>query len=228
MCESRVNFQTGGEKVPDPPPLLSLLPPLPLLAHACSLSVGHVPTGCSVWPAFWTVTEDLSAWPIGGEIDITENANDQYPGALSSLHTSTSCTIPSTISAETGTVQYTNCSAYATGDPGCRSELSSSSWGSTLNKAGGGTFAMERSLGSTGNGVRVWFWSKGDEPTDLASGSTTVTPDSWGSPGADFDIADECSSDFGPHNVSCCCIDRLFPISNLVTQNLLFLPLDRL
>ncbi|UZJ56678.1 hypothetical protein CBS101457_005998 [Exobasidium rhododendri] len=165
------------------------------------LNVAHVPTGCSVWPAFWTVTDDLDSWPIGGEIDITENANDQFPGALSSLHTSSSCTIPSTISAQTGTVQYTNCSAYTEGNSGCRSELSSSSWGTTLNNAGGGTFAMERSLGTTGNGVRVWFWTKGNEPTDLASGSSSVNPDSWGSPGADFDVASSCNADFGPHNI---------------------------
>ena len=61
---------------------------------------------------------------------------------------------------------------------------------------------MERSMGSTGNGVRVWFWANGKEPSDLASGSQAVDPSSWGTPGADFDVADNCHGDFGPHKVS--------------------------
>lgn len=44
----------------------------------------HVPGGCGVWPAFWTVNTDLP-WPEGTELDIFEYAN-MMPQA-SSLHT---------------------------------------------------------------------------------------------------------------------------------------------
>jgi hypothetical protein len=170
-----------------------------------SLNVAHVPTGCAVWPAFWTVTSDLDNWPVGGEIDIAENANDQYPGALSSLHTDSDCDIASSIPAQTGSVQAQNCSAHADGNPGCRVELPSTnpaSWGAALNAAGGGTYAMERSMGSTGNGVRVWFWANGTEPADLASSSQSVDTSTWGKPGADFDVADSCHSQFGQHKIT--------------------------
>lgn len=176
-----------------------------------SLNFAHVPTGCAVWPAFWTVTEDLTNWPTGGEIDIAENANDQYSGALASLHTASNCLIPATSSLETGSVQYQNCSAYTDGNIGCRVELDGSSsstsssvpsWGSGLNSAGGGIYAMERSLGSTGNGIRVWFWPNGSEPADLQSGSQSVDTSTWGKPGADFDVADGCHGDFGDHKIT--------------------------
>lgn len=170
------------------------------------LNVTHVPTGCATWPAFWTVTEDLDSWPNGGEIDIMENANDQYAGNLASIHTNTSCTIPSTISSESGTVAYTNCSAFAPSNPGCRVEMNGTStptWGSALNKAGGGIIAMERSFGTTGSGVRVWYFpnsSPNSLPSDLKNGSTTVSPDNWGTPSAHFPVA-YCYNDFGPHKI---------------------------
>lgn len=50
------------------------------------LQVSHVPTGCAVWPAFWTVTRNQQAWPAGGEIDIIENVNDQYQYNQGSVH----------------------------------------------------------------------------------------------------------------------------------------------
>jgi len=50
------------------------------------LQVSHVPTGCAVWPAFWTVTKNQDAWPTGGEIDIIENVNDQYQYNLGAAH----------------------------------------------------------------------------------------------------------------------------------------------
>lgn len=151
------------------------------------------------------MTSNLDSYPIGGEIDIAENANDQYPGALSSLHTSSSCTIANKISDQTGTVQFSNCSASTQDNSGCRIELATSSsqpsWGAALNARGGGIYAMERSMGSTGNGVRVWFFANGTEPNDLKAGSQAVDPNSWGRPGAHFDVADNCHADFGPHNV---------------------------
>ncbi|KAJ1599279.1 hypothetical protein NDA14_005963 [Ustilago hordei] len=125
------------------------------------LNVTHVPIGCATWPAFWTATENLDSWPIGGEIDIMENANNEYKANLVSAHTSSSCTTPTSISDATGTVAYTNCSAYAPSNPGCRVEMNGTStptWGTSLNRAGGGIIAMERSFGTTGKGVRVWYF----------------------------------------------------------------------
>lgn len=170
------------------------------------LNVTHVPTGCATWPAFWTVTENIKSWPIGGEIDLLENANDQYPDNLASIHTQSSCTIPNTISDETGSVKYTNCSAYVPSNPGCRVQMDGTStptWGKALNRAGGGVIAMERSFGTTGNGIRMWFFpnnAPNSLPADLKSGSSTVNPDAWPKPNANFPIA-SCYNDFGPHKI---------------------------
>lgn len=170
------------------------------------LNVTHVPTGCATWPAFWTVTEDLDNWPDGGEIDIMENANDQYASNLVSVHTNTSCTIPTSISDQTGTVAYSNCSAYAESNPGCRVEMNGTStptWGASLNSAGGGIIAMERSFGTTGQGVRVWYFAnsaRSSLPSDLKAGSSSLNPDNWGTPNVHLPIS-SCYNDFSAHKI---------------------------
>lgn len=167
--------------------------------------MSHVPIGCATWPAFWTVTSDLDDYPTGGEIDILENANDEWNGARSSLHTAESCTIPSSSSDASGSIAYTNCSVYTEGNTGCTYTLngtSTPSWGSAFNAQGGGIVAMERSLGSEGRGVRIWYWSNGDEPSNLKEGSTNVDSSGWGTPGANFPVADTCSRDFGAHRIT--------------------------
>lgn len=73
--------------------------------------------------------------------------------------------------------------------------------GKQFNAAGGGMYAMERSLGSTGNGIRVWFFPPGAEPDDLKEGSTSVDPSGWGTPGANFPIANSCHSQFDAHQI---------------------------
>jgi hypothetical protein len=45
------------------------------------VDLDHMPTGCATWPAFWLVAAPCGAsgncaWPIGGEIDIIEGANE--------------------------------------------------------------------------------------------------------------------------------------------------------
>lgn len=170
------------------------------------LNVTHVPLGCATWPAFWTVTENIDSWPNGGEIDIMENANDQYPANLVSVHTNTSCTIPTTISGQSGTVAYSNCSAYQPSNPGCRVETNGTStptWGRALNRAGGGIIAMERSFGTTGKGVRVWYFPNNKPsaiPSDLSSSSTTLSTDAWPTPNAYLPIS-SCYADFEPHKI---------------------------
>jgi len=52
------------------------------------LDVSKMPTGCGVWPAFWTTDE--KDWPKNGEIDIVEPINNQVV-AKTALHTSEDC-----------------------------------------------------------------------------------------------------------------------------------------
>ncbi|KAN0066423.1 hypothetical protein ACQY0O_000517 [Thecaphora frezii] len=171
------------------------------------LNVSHVPIGCSSWPAFWTVTEDIDAWPIGGEIDILENGNDEFAGNLVSAHVNSStCFFGSTVPDAYGQVAYSNCSAYTDQNTGCRVEMingPSPTWGTELNNAGGGIFAMERSFGTEGKGVRVWFFPARNAsalPADLQAGSTSVNTDDWGKPYAHLPIG-KCFNEFAKHSI---------------------------
>ncbi len=168
------------------------------------LNITHFPVGCSVWPAFWMVAPDTSAYPLGGEIDILENANDETASNLVSVHTADLCKISndSSILGQTGVNLLTNCTVdYVTGNQGCRNEMNGGSAATSsrgLNKEGGGIFATERSLGSAGRGINVWFWPHDQVPDDLMPGSTAVDPTKWGLPGAAFPFADDCHDEFGP------------------------------
>ncbi|KDN48848.1 glycoside hydrolase family 16 protein [Tilletiaria anomala UBC 951] len=158
--------------------------------------VTHVPTGCSVWPAFWLVNPDTASYPKGGEFDILENANDQFHGNLQ----------------QSGITSYANCTVdYSTGNNGCRVEMNQATitgssavvptWGTELNQAGGGVFATERSMGSAGHGVCVWYWPQSSVPTDLKVGSQSVDPSTWGTPAVDMPIANICHSNFGQQSL---------------------------
>jgi hypothetical protein len=54
------------------------------------LDVSKMPTGCGVWPAFWSTDE--TDWPKNGEIDIVEPINNQVV-AKTALHTSEDCSM---------------------------------------------------------------------------------------------------------------------------------------
>lgn len=158
-------------------------------------------------PQRTVVGTDLDDYPDGGEIDILEGANDQYPYNLATLHTKSSCTIPSSIDSSSGVVTNTNCSAFTTGNVGCQIAMngtSTSTFGTPLNKVGGGIFAMQRALGTAGDGISVWAWNQGDEsiPSSLKSGSQSVDSSSWGTPAAHFPVANsQCASNFAAHNL---------------------------
>lgn len=136
------------------------------------------------WPAFWTCTTEQ--WPIGGEIDIIEGANDQGPLNLASLHTDLGCSIPgaqSTLRNDTGFSSQTNC----TDQPGCSIGFSqANSFGPDFNSIGGGYFAMVRDTAIGGQGISIYFWPAStssqsiptallDSPLPYLTTSTNVT-----------------------------------------------------
>ncbi|KAL4403083.1 O-glycosyl hydrolase [Malassezia pachydermatis] len=165
------------------------------------MQASHVPTGCAVWPAFWTVTNNQPLWPKGGEIDILENVNDQFPYNLGSVHLNTSCSIQNP--QQTGTTVFTQCNALANQQSGCRVAMNGTnpSWSyADLNQKGGVTVAMERDFSDGGKGIRMWLWAKGEEPSDVKSPGKDVNPDQWGVPNADFGLT-QCSDQFNNHNI---------------------------
>lgn len=52
------------------------------------LKYDHLPYGPGVWPGFWTMNSD-QVWPLGGELDILEYANDEANKV--SFHTNKDC-----------------------------------------------------------------------------------------------------------------------------------------
>lgn len=150
--------------------------------------MSHIPTGCAVWPAFWTVTANTSQWPVGGEIDIMENVNDQFPANLAAVHVQDDCSING--DPQTGTTVFTNCNAEANNNSGCRIEMNNTdtaTWGSKVNNNGGAVVAMQRDFSSDGKGIRMWFWDKSDNmPSDISKPGNSVNPDNWGTPAANF------------------------------------------
>ncbi|GAA5901443.1 hypothetical protein JCM6882_006279 [Rhodosporidiobolus microsporus] len=143
------------------------------------IDVENMPFGPTVWPAFWTVGEN---WPEGGEIDIIEGVHDQ-PQNQATLHTGAGCTLKSPMQAVSSILE-TDCNAYINGNIGCGTlDPSTKSFGSALNKAGGGTFAMTWDE----DGVAVYFFPRGTAPSDLTSDSPF--PSTWGEPRARWDAS---------------------------------------
>jgi len=163
------------------------------------IDVEHMPIGCSTWPAFWTVT--TGQWPAGGEIDIIEGINTNTQN-LVSLHTSPNCTMPPQRD-QTGAVTSNDCNAYANYNQGCGSNIADpKSYGTGFNQAGGGWYAMKR---TQGDGVYAYFWSRNDlsVPQEVATGSSNINPDNWGTPVARYPSSDTCNfaSHFDAHQI---------------------------
>ncbi|VDB85426.1 unnamed protein product [Peniophora sp. CBMAI 1063] len=141
-------------------------------------SIAHIPFGCSVWPAFWTL-DDATRTDHGGEIDIIESINLQTQNQYS-LHTRTGCTLSNSSSfPRTGVqTQTDNCDSAANGNAGCIvQEPAQNSVGASF---AGGVYAMYWS----NNGVQMWFFPKSSVPSDLAS--NTPDPSTWPTPGASY------------------------------------------
>ncbi|KAF9236017.1 glycoside hydrolase family 16 protein [Melanogaster broomeanus] len=163
--------------------------------HVAVFDIAHMPQGCGTWPA-----EVGANWPNEGEVDILEGVNDQSPN-LSSLHTSSGCTMPSSRSM-TGTSEGgTNCDAIATGDTGCGvASTDTKSYGPSFNSIGGGWYAIER----TSTFIKIYFWERGSAsvPSDVRSPGTSVNTSNWGTPVAYYpDTSCDFSTHLGPHNI---------------------------
>ncbi|WVR05808.1 hypothetical protein IAU60_002833 [Kwoniella sp. DSM 27419] len=145
----------------------------------------HMPTGCGVWPAFWSNSVDN--WPNGGEIDILEGVNDFTDNQVS-LHTRVGCSLPSDTNSNqvgaltTGNFNSYDCSSYNTGNQGCgvRDEVTQNAYGASFNANKGGVYAMRW----TKAGITVWFFPRNAIPADITN--ETPDPSIWGTPMANF------------------------------------------
>ena len=115
------------------------------------VDVLHVPTGCAVWPAFWTLGRD-GAWPSAGaraiefsylkragEIDILEFVNLGDQNAYT-LHTTAGCKLAQPMAA-TGTIKNDDCDTATTDNASCGVSEAPGSAGAKFNAAKGGVIA---------------------------------------------------------------------------------------
>jgi hypothetical protein len=161
----------------------------------------HMPFGCSVWPAFWTVGPNCQ-WPGCGEIDVVEGVNNKqmlvnsyffsfrrrfmsgfrnqytfHTGADQVCNIPNQATIVNGVPTFTGTVMNTNCSSSPLDDTGCAFlDTSNSSFGQGFANASGGIFALLRNS----DGFRIWHFERQSVPPDVYSGNPN--PDSWPTP----------------------------------------------
>lgn len=147
------------------------------------LDVNAMPGGCSLWPAFWTVTQDN--WPTNGEIDIVEGVNLDTQNQMT-LHTAPGCTLDTSAApaqfnelAFTGNVLATNCDALVDSNSGCGVlDPSPASFGQAIENNGGAVFAM---LWDS-IGIRVWHFTRSNTPPDLTA--FAPNPVGWPVPNA--------------------------------------------
>lgn len=84
---------------------------------------------------------------------------------------------------QTGETLGRNCDHEKNNNEGCGVEGPSESSGQIFNDKGGGVYATEWRE----DGIRMWFFSRGDEPEDLSDGqNTSPDPSTWGEATADF------------------------------------------
>lgn len=155
------------------------------------VNVEHVPTGCSLWPAFWMYGEDQEhPWPSWGEFDIIEGVH-KASRVATTLHTSPGCNQAGVGSSGGGpSVDWNagqhglpadDCHVAAAGqweNQGCSQQGPEATMGEAFNADGGGTFAAE--WDPEAGHIRTWFWPNGTEPADLML--RQPNPDIWGPP----------------------------------------------
>jgi len=134
----------------------------------------HLPYGCSVWPAFWTMGLQ---WPIGGEIDIVETVNLMAQNQMA-VHAQNGCT-KATNSQQTGTNGSPNCTDGA----GCTVlETNRNSVGAAFANAQGGVWATQFDV----SGIFIWFWNRANLPSNLQNPGSTIDTSGWGAPSAAY------------------------------------------
>ncbi|KAK0491650.1 glycoside hydrolase family 16 protein [Armillaria novae-zelandiae] len=117
------------------------------------IDIIHMPYGCSVWPAFWTLGGTDSEWPMYGEIDIIEGVNLDTSNQMAIHHSDPSC-VQSANPGQSGETLSSDCSNGA-GSVGCRvAETKSNSFGESFAQNGGGAFALQFDV----SGAYIWFW----------------------------------------------------------------------
>jgi hypothetical protein len=83
---------------------------------------------------------------------------------------------------QTGNALEKQCVTTANGNAGCGVQAPVNTSGSAFNENGGGVYATEW----RDDGIRMWFFGRGDEPSDLTNTTATPDPSTWGEPTADF------------------------------------------
>jgi len=141
------------------------------------LDAVHAPTGCAVWPAFWSNGPN---WPNNGEIDIMEGVNDLTLNQAS-VHTSSGCHISDdqTINNATGTlVGGSDCASAETNNGGCGQQdtAQNNTHGPGFNSIGGGVYAMVWDE----TGIAVYFFNRSAIPADITG--LAPQPQNWGLP----------------------------------------------
>ncbi|KAE9401830.1 glycoside hydrolase family 16 protein [Gymnopus androsaceus JB14] len=160
------------------------------------IDLQHMPQGCGTWPAIWTLGND---WPQNGEIDIVEGVNNQLFNQAT-LHTNPNCTMPATGRPQTGTSLGNDCDVNANFNEGCGVAFDNGTFGPGFNDAGGGWFAMERTL----EFIQVWFWPRASRtvPSVVRNGSPIVETQNWGTPQAYFPNTQcDLATEFGPNQI---------------------------
>lgn len=136
--------------------------------------VAHVPYGCGTWPAIWMTS--IENWPNQGEIDVMETVN-QGPWNQFTLHTSQGCSMQGQRN-QTGNTLTSDCWVGNSYGDSCAVQGSRNSSGQAFNAIGGGVYALEwRS-----EGIRMWFFERGNIPSNINSPDPSV----WPTPAADF------------------------------------------
>ncbi|KNZ72585.1 putative glycosidase C21B10.07 [Termitomyces sp. J132] len=147
------------------------------------IDVAHVPTGCSVWPSFWTLGVGKE-WPHAGEIDIIEGINLQTSNQMA-MHSDPGC-MQAPQPGQTGLTLNTDCGS-ADGRGCIVGETKHNSFGAGFNKAGGGVFATQLDV----SGVYIWFWGRADIPEQITTATSTsnINVTAFGLPSAAYPVS---------------------------------------
>ncbi|PWN38464.1 uncharacterized protein FA14DRAFT_153783 [Meira miltonrushii] len=152
------------------------------------LDLNHYPSGCGVWPAFWTMTANASS---SQEIDIIQSVNDLREGPIIALHTDQQCQagwIPGSMTGTFGeqmncrqqNVNVSGCVGYyeslihepanihgGTSEISARRSLSKKAQqGSTFGQTGRTVIVMQRDIQNS-NGISAWAFNETGVPVNL-------------------------------------------------------------